>query len=450
MKLTVTSTAAAAAAVVVVLGLAQNADACDHDAVRRATLINQDPIQREAIHRRHFLANSNNSHHRKRQASKYPPAGATPPRSMTPKEWLDDLAAAESAGKIPNIPRTRLDASGAITYPAGTNINDVCSWTQTGCFGRNDMSKAPDGYWGLNFDDGPNTPSPTLYRFLAEQKTAATFFLIGGNIRDNQDAIRQAQSLGVGHFGVHTWSHTVQTTLSNEDIVAELGWTMQIIYDLTGRIPSHWRPPQGDADNRVRAIAEEVFGMIAVMWDEECNDWCISETGTIAGICATTTPGRTIQSITKAIDDATKLPKSPGVILLEHDLTTYSIKAFEEHTWTGIQANGWNAQPIGNFPGEPSWYANALNSTSTPTSQTSMLKSARVAISGGGSGSSSSTTTTRGASSSTRGSSSSTSVRGASSTSPSTGAASSIRFSSSLTGSIGALLVVALGAAALV
>ncbi|CAD6919808.1 unnamed protein product [Tilletia controversa] len=461
MKFTITSSAAAAAAAVVVLGLAQNTEACDHDAVRRATLINQDPVQRAAIHRRHFLAHSdshNKSANRKRQSSsKYPPAFATPPKSMTPKEWLDALSAAESAGKIPKIPRTKLDASGAITYPAGTDIQSVCSWTQTNCFGANDISKAPDGYWGLNFDDGPNTPSPMLYNFLSQQKTAATFFLIGSNMVGNPDAIKQAQSLGVGHFGVHTWSHTVQTTLSNEDIVAELGWTMQIIYDLTGRIPSHWRPPQGDADSRVRAVAEEVFGLIAVMWDEECNDWCIAETGDIAPGCASTTPGKSVSSITKAIDDAIKLPKSPGVILLEHDLTQYSIKAFEDHTWTGIKSQGWNAQPIGNFPGEPSWYANAANSTSPVTSQTSMLKSARVAIAGGGSGTGSgsgSTTASTTATKGTKSSSSSSSRNSATGTSSSsTNAASSNRIVNPLAplaGSIGALVVVALGAAALV
>ncbi|KAK0524413.1 hypothetical protein OC834_005556 [Tilletia horrida] len=450
MKFAVSASSAAAVAAVLVLAAQPSAvDACNHDAVRRATAINADPVQRAAIHHRHFR----NVALGKRQASKYPPAGATPPKSMTPKEWLDALSAAERAGKIPNVPQTRL-VNGLITYPSGTDVNSVCSWTQTSCFGKNDISKAPDGYWGLNFDDGPNTPSPTLYRFLQQQNKAATFFLIGGNIAGNPDAIKQAQSMGVGNWGVHTWSHTVQTTLSNEEIVAELGWTMQIIYDLTGRIPRFWRPPQGDADNRVRAVAEEVFGLIAVMWDEECNDWCISETGSIATECANTTPGRSIASVTKAIDDATKLPKSPGVILLEHDLTTYSIKAFEEHTWTGIQSQGWNAQPIGNFPGQ-TWYANAANASSTPSSQTSMLKSAQVAVSGGGSGSgsgssgsgSSSSSTSRSASTS----GSSPSTRPTSSSGTATGAASAaVSAPGLLSGSLGALIAVALGAAALI
>ena len=34
---------------------------------------------------------------------------------------------------------------------------------------------------------------------------------------------------------------------------------MKLIYDSTGgRVPKFWRPPYGDSDNRVRAIAKEV------------------------------------------------------------------------------------------------------------------------------------------------------------------------------------------------
>jgi hypothetical protein len=36
----------------------------------------------------------------------YPPAGGTPPRSMTPQSWIDALNAAHAAGKIPDIPQS--------------------------------------------------------------------------------------------------------------------------------------------------------------------------------------------------------------------------------------------------------------------------------------------------------------------------------------------------------
>ena len=60
------------------------------------------------------------------------------------------------------------------------------------------------------------------------------------------------------------------TTLSNEDVVAQLGWTMQLIYISTGgRLARYWRPPYGDTDARVDAIASAVFGLTTGIWNRE-------------------------------------------------------------------------------------------------------------------------------------------------------------------------------------
>jgi peptidoglycan/xylan/chitin deacetylase (PgdA/CDA1 family) len=60
------------------------------------------------------------------------------------------------------------------------------------------------------------------------------------------------------------------TTLTNLEVVAELGWTMEIIHNSTGgRLPRFWRPPFGDSDVRVHAIAREVFGMTGILWNQE-------------------------------------------------------------------------------------------------------------------------------------------------------------------------------------
>lgn len=41
-------------------------------------------------------------------------------------------------------------------------------------------------------------------------------------------------------------THPHLTTLSDEEIIGELGWTMQIIHDVTGKVPLYYRPPYGD------------------------------------------------------------------------------------------------------------------------------------------------------------------------------------------------------------
>lgn len=77
------------------------------------------------------------------------------------------------------------------------------------------------------------------------------------------------------------------TTRTNEQVVGELGWTMQIIADVTGgHIPAFWRPPYGDVDNRVRAIAKEVFGLTTVLWNHgECCHWLLYGCCCCAAVC---------------------------------------------------------------------------------------------------------------------------------------------------------------------
>jgi len=69
-----------------------------------------------------------------------------------------------------------------------------------------------------------------------------------------------------GHqISIHTWSHAPLTTLSNEQIVAELGWTAKVIRDVIGVTPNTFRPPYGDIDDRVRYIAAQMR-QTPIMW----------------------------------------------------------------------------------------------------------------------------------------------------------------------------------------
>ncbi len=69
------------------------------------------------------------------------------------------------------------------------------------------------------------------------------------------------------------------TKLTNEQIVAELGWTRKAIQDILGVTPTTMRPPYGDIDDRVRAIAL-AMGLQPIIWTRgpennqfDTNDW---------------------------------------------------------------------------------------------------------------------------------------------------------------------------------
>ena len=97
------------------------------------------------------------------------------------------------------------------------------------------------------------------------------FIVVGSNIvRFPAAAIR---ALNDGHvICSHTWSHPYMTTLTNEQVVAQLYWTQKAIKQTLGITPKCWRPPYGDVDDRVRAIAWQM-GMRTILWDQDSNDW---------------------------------------------------------------------------------------------------------------------------------------------------------------------------------
>lgn len=105
-----------------------------------------------------------------------------------------------------------------------------------------------------------------------------------------------------------------RTTLTDAQIVGELGWTMQIIYDITGLVPTSWRPPYGNVDSRVRAIAKHVFGLRTILWNNDSLDWCLQDDGSSA--CAGSGPmtdADLIGRLTGFFDGS----KRPGLLLLE-------------------------------------------------------------------------------------------------------------------------------------
>lgn len=218
------------------------------------------------------------------------PSGV-PDSSRLPRPWVDALNTAVADGKIPNIPQSHNTPQTNPIYPQGVNPNspEVCSATYK-CRNPGDLWDAPTGYFGTGFDDGPlpvsaegvlrpshsltfasgPQSSTRLYDFLEENDEIVTHFMIGVNILNNPQQFRHAFETLEQDIAVHTWTHPYMTTLSNLDIVAQLGWTMSIIHDSSGgRLPRFWRPPYGDSDNRVRAIAKEVFGLDTIIWNRE-------------------------------------------------------------------------------------------------------------------------------------------------------------------------------------
>jgi chitin deacetylase len=228
--------------------------------------------------------------------------------------------------------------------------------------------------------------SATLLDFLGQRNVTVTHFMIGTNILNNPDVFKQAYET-LGHdIAVHTWSHLYMTTLDDLTLLAELGWTMQLIHNSTGgRVPKYWRPPYGDSDNRVRAIAKEVFGMDMILWNQECvfflrlmvsspSILCISlaapPTGPLGAPGAQ--PSRELVLTSKdgsqvyiylALDrhdpnQSSKGPKTPGLIILHHEIAQAQVQVFI-NAYPLMLQNGWNPISAARLGPTGSAYQNA-------------------------------------------------------------------------------------------
>lgn len=101
----------------------------------------------------------------------------------------------------------------------------------------------------LSYDDGPSPYTPKLLEYLEAHNLKSTFFVVGSRAISRPEMLAYEHMTG-HQLSVHTWSHPALTTLSNEDIVLELGWTKKVIHDITGVTPNTMRPPYGDIDDR--------------------------------------------------------------------------------------------------------------------------------------------------------------------------------------------------------
>jgi len=186
---------------------------------------------------------------------------------------------------VPNIPPKQQDATGAFisaNYPAS---DPDCWWTYKTCVTpkapglKPDVSFCPEpNTLGLTYDDGPNCTDSTLYDMLKQNNQKVTLFYIGSNVADWPKEAQRGYADG-HQVCVHTWSHPYMTTLTNQEVLGELYYSRKAIKTVIGITPLCWRPPFGDVDDRVRAIAQQL-NLSTIIWNQDSDDWQMVPAGT--------------------------------------------------------------------------------------------------------------------------------------------------------------------------
>ncbi|KAF8205390.1 hypothetical protein K438DRAFT_1460134, partial [Mycena galopus ATCC 62051] len=284
------------------------------------------------------------------------PTNGVDTQSM-PTAWTDALNAAVASKSIPDVPIPTMGSDGNPAYPSGSDptSSSICSGTY-GCRVDGDIWDGPDGTLGLSFDDGPADGTANILTFLQSKNQPVTHFLIGSQIMSLSSQFTQMYNMS-HDIAVHTWSHPFMTTQTNLQIVGELGWTMQLIHNSTGgRVPKFWRPPYGDTDKRVSAIAKEVFGLTTIVWNQDTEDWSLTDSP----------PGTTPDTIQSSMKQWLTGSKTPGLIILEHELSTDSAAAFIA-AYPLMVSNGWKVESLVSLVGNNVSYQNAANNFSPVT-----------------------------------------------------------------------------------
>ena len=98
----------------------------------------------------------------------------------------------------------------------------------------------------LTFDDGPNAEvTPKVLQILEQRRVPATFFCIGRRAAQNPDLVT-SMSVAGHRLGNHTWSHSHAFWFSSpHKISSELDRTQELLEELSGRLPRHFRAPAG-------------------------------------------------------------------------------------------------------------------------------------------------------------------------------------------------------------
>jgi len=294
----------------------------------------------------------------------YPALDAIPPLdSAEVKQWIQDVA--NSGIKIPTVAQTAPggcgDPANAAALANATAAGN-CWWTCGGCSRETDITTCPDkATWGLSFDDGPSPYTPDLLNYLDAANIKSTFFVVGSRAL-SRPQILQAEYMGGHQLSVHTWSHPTLTTLSNEQIIAELGWTKKVIKDITGVTPNTMRPPYGDIDDRVRAISM-AMGLTPIIWTSanggsfDTNDWHIP-----SGLSSS----EVLNSFDQILDTAGTL--STGFIVLAHDLYQQTVDLAIGYVLPDAQARKFNMMSIVDCLKKPlsDAYVETANNGSSP------------------------------------------------------------------------------------
>ena len=139
------------------------------------------------------------------------------------------------------------------------------------------VDATPKKMIALTFDDGPNSANTAkILDLLEEYDAKATFFVCGSNVTVNtRGVLQRAITLGC-EIGNHTLSHKDMKTLSEEELLKEIGETNEkvALHSGTDYQCKVYRPPYGNINlSAMNKLYDNEIYMYSVHWSSDSLDW---------------------------------------------------------------------------------------------------------------------------------------------------------------------------------
>ncbi|MEY9989548.1 peptidoglycan/xylan/chitin deacetylase (PgdA/CDA1 family) [Streptomyces sp. V4I8] len=149
-----------------------------------------------------------------------------------------------------------------------------------------------NGYVGLTFDDGPSGNTPALLNALRQNGLRATMFNQGQYAAAHPAQVRAQVSAGMW-VGNHSYTHPHLTQQSQATVDSEIYRTQQAIASAGGGTPRLFRPPYGETNATVKAVAAK-YGLTEILWNVDSQDWNGATTDAIVAAAGRLTSGQVI------------------------------------------------------------------------------------------------------------------------------------------------------------
>jgi peptidoglycan/xylan/chitin deacetylase (PgdA/CDA1 family) len=117
----------------------------------------------------------------------------------------------------------------------------------------------------------PSGYDERVTQILLETQTPATIFLGGKWMEEHPEQTKLLESTPLFELGNHSYLHPHMREASDERIRKELCRTQDVMYAMTGRQPTLFRPPYGEHDDRIVRIAA-AMGLTTVEYDLPSGD----------------------------------------------------------------------------------------------------------------------------------------------------------------------------------